>query len=212
RKKLLDTFGAQVSSDHERYPADVKCLGFLYLYVGRYPRNNASRNTLGRKTHMSAFKLLFLLFLLVPVVEIYFLITVGSAIGAWFTVFLVIGTAIIGAFFVRQQGISVLFRFQREVQEAARRDDPSHESAATATAMLEGVLILVAGALLLTPGFLTDAVGFICLVPPWRRGLISRFLPPRWNHTLQARTGVSPYPRNPGGGSIIEGNFRREDE
>ncbi|VFN02652.1 MAG: hypothetical protein BECKG1743E_GA0114224_105294, partial [Candidatus Kentron sp. G] len=43
---LLDTFGAQVSSDHERYPADVKCLGFLYLYVGRYPRNNASRNTL----------------------------------------------------------------------------------------------------------------------------------------------------------------------
>ncbi|VFM97682.1 MAG: hypothetical protein BECKG1743F_GA0114225_102591, partial [Candidatus Kentron sp. G] len=40
----LDTFGAQVSSDHERYPADVKCLGFLYLYVGRYPRNNASRN------------------------------------------------------------------------------------------------------------------------------------------------------------------------
>ncbi|VFM97304.1 MAG: hypothetical protein BECKG1743F_GA0114225_102325, partial [Candidatus Kentron sp. G] len=37
---------AQVSSDHERYPADVKCLGFLYLYVGRYPRNNASRNIL----------------------------------------------------------------------------------------------------------------------------------------------------------------------
>ena len=48
RKKLLDTFGAQVSSDHERYPADVKCLGFLYLYVGRYPRNNASRNTIAR--------------------------------------------------------------------------------------------------------------------------------------------------------------------
>ena len=47
RKKLLDTFGAQVSSDHERYPADVKCLGFLYLYVGRYPRNNASRNKRG---------------------------------------------------------------------------------------------------------------------------------------------------------------------
>ncbi|VFN06705.1 MAG: hypothetical protein BECKG1743D_GA0114223_109031, partial [Candidatus Kentron sp. G] len=45
----LDTFGAQVSSDHERYPADVKCLGFLYLYVGRYPRNNASRNTKARR-------------------------------------------------------------------------------------------------------------------------------------------------------------------
>ncbi|VFN06314.1 MAG: hypothetical protein BECKG1743E_GA0114224_109974 [Candidatus Kentron sp. G] len=52
RKKLLDTFGAQVSSDHERYPADVKCLGFLYLYVGRYPRNNASRNTTS-KTQIS---------------------------------------------------------------------------------------------------------------------------------------------------------------
>ncbi|VFN06849.1 MAG: DDE domain-containing protein, partial [Candidatus Kentron sp. G] len=45
-KKLLDTFGAQVFSDHERYPADVKCLSLLYLYVGRYPRNNASRNSL----------------------------------------------------------------------------------------------------------------------------------------------------------------------
>ncbi|VFM99810.1 MAG: regulatory protein, Fis family, partial [Candidatus Kentron sp. G] len=45
-KKLLDTFGAQVFSDHERYPADVKCLSLLYLYVGRYPRNNASRNKL----------------------------------------------------------------------------------------------------------------------------------------------------------------------
>ncbi|VFN05315.1 MAG: hypothetical protein BECKG1743F_GA0114225_110571, partial [Candidatus Kentron sp. G] len=44
----LDTFGAQVFSDHERYPADVKCLSLLYLYVGRYPRNNASRNTMGR--------------------------------------------------------------------------------------------------------------------------------------------------------------------
>ncbi|VFM98426.1 MAG: hypothetical protein BECKG1743F_GA0114225_103165, partial [Candidatus Kentron sp. G] len=43
----LDTFGAQVFSDHERYPADVKCLSLLYLYVGRYPRNNASRNTRG---------------------------------------------------------------------------------------------------------------------------------------------------------------------
>ncbi|VFN03187.1 MAG: hypothetical protein BECKG1743F_GA0114225_107691, partial [Candidatus Kentron sp. G] len=44
----LDTFGAQVFSDHERYPADVKCLSLLYLYVGRYPRNNASRNRQGR--------------------------------------------------------------------------------------------------------------------------------------------------------------------
>ena len=49
RKKLLDTFGAQVFSDHERYPADVKCLSLLYLYVGRYPRNNASRNTSARQ-------------------------------------------------------------------------------------------------------------------------------------------------------------------
>ena len=54
RKKLLDTFGAQVSSDHERYPADVKCLGFLYLYVGRYPRNNASRNTRSGRTKIEA--------------------------------------------------------------------------------------------------------------------------------------------------------------
>ena len=57
RKKLLDTFGAQVSSDHERYPADVKCLGFLYLYVGRYPRNNASRNTKVTSHSLTALKM-----------------------------------------------------------------------------------------------------------------------------------------------------------
>ncbi|MBT8420977.1 MAG: FxsA family protein [Gammaproteobacteria bacterium] len=149
---------------------------------------------------MSVFKSLFLLFLLVPVVEIYFLITVGSVIGAWFTVFLVIATAIIGAFFVRQQGISTLFRLQNELQQDKVR--PEH----SAVALLEGVAILIAGVLLLTPGFLTDAIGFICLVPPWRRGLIHLFLP-RPDYDLHAQTWDQQHSRK-----VIEGNFRREDE
>ncbi|VFN04412.1 MAG: hypothetical protein BECKG1743E_GA0114224_107253, partial [Candidatus Kentron sp. G] len=55
----LDTFGAQVFSDHERYPADVKCLSLLYLYVGRYPRNNASRNTLNPNENPAQFGIFF---------------------------------------------------------------------------------------------------------------------------------------------------------
>lgn len=153
---------------------------------------------------MSLFRLLFLLFLLVPVVEIYLLITVGSVIGAWSTVLLVIATAIIGAFLVRQQGIHTLFRFQAELQLAEYRDDPAHNAAAV-TAVLEGVLIILAGLLLLTPGLLTDAVGFICLVPSWRRRIISRLPLPDRGTPFE---GTEP-PRHSQG--IIEGNFRRQD-
>nr|VFJ43693.1 MAG: UPF0716 protein FxsA [Candidatus Kentron sp. DK]VFJ47639.1 MAG: UPF0716 protein FxsA [Candidatus Kentron sp. DK] len=157
---------------------------------------------------MSLFRLLFLLFLLVPVVEIYFLITVGSVIGAWPTVLLVIATAVIGAFLVRQQGISTLFRFQHQLR-ATRTEYPYQdrlESEAAAITVIEGILILVSGILLLTPGFLTDAVGFICLVPPWRLRLIRRF----FRHNLPGGGSVYTVSRT-SGGRIIEGNFRRED-
>ena len=153
-------------------------------------------------THMSAFKLLFLLFLLVPVVEIYFLVKVGSVIGAWPTILLVIATALTGAFLVRQQGISTLFRLQETLQGTRQS-----QSQATALALFEGLSILIAGALLLTPGFLTDAMGFICLVPAWRRGLILRFVPSPDDIPM----GTRPF-HTPQGGSIIEGNFRREDQ
>nr|VFK47856.1 MAG: UPF0716 protein FxsA [Candidatus Kentron sp. TC] len=149
---------------------------------------------------MSAFHWLLLFFLLTPVVEIYFLITVGSAIGVWPTVILVVSTALTGAYFVKRQGLSTLFRI---------RDGLHHEgdSSAVPGGLLEGMLILIAGALLLTPGFLTDIAGFVFLVPPWRRTIVSRFLP-HWDNI--SPMGASHH--RSAGGSVIEGNFRREDK
>jgi len=98
-------------------------------------------------------RFLFILFLVIPVVEIYFLITVGSAIGAVTTVALILLTAFIGAFLVRAQGFSTLARVQMQM---AKGEMPAIE-------IFEGLFLLVAGALLLTPGFITDAIGFACL-------------------------------------------------
>lgn len=112
------------------------------------------------------FRSLFILFLLVPLIEIYFLIQVGSVIGAAWTVFLVVATAVIGAGLLRQQGFSTLQRAQTTM---AQGELP-------AIAMLEGVALLLSGAMLLTPGFFTDTVGFILLVPTFRQGLIKRAL------------------------------------
>ena len=109
--------------------------------------------------------ILFLLFLTVPIIEIWFLIQVGSIIGVGWTILVVIGTAIAGAWLVRSQGLAILRRIQ---QETALGRVPTHD-------MLEGLLLLVAGAVLLTPGFFTDAIGFILLVPAVR-ALISRHI------------------------------------
>jgi len=147
---------------------------------------------------MTIFHLLFLFFLVTPVVEIYFLITVGGAIGVWPTVVLVVATAVIGAYFVKQQGLSTLLRI---------RDGFDPEGGEPFSGLLEGVVIVVAGALLLTPGFVTDTIGFICLVPPWRRAMVSRFLL-RWVDVPSARSFHAHRDVN---GSVIEGNFRQEE-
>ena len=101
------------------------------------------------------FKLLLLIFILVPAIEIYLLITIGGVIGALPTILLVIGTAVVGVQLLRLQGLSTLARLQNSVQQG---DLPT-------TVMLEGVVLLLCGALLLTPGFFTDAIGFLMLVP-----------------------------------------------
>ncbi len=111
-------------------------------------------------------KAIFLIFLVVPLVEIYLLIEIGSEIGAATTIFLVVFTAILGAFLVRVQGFSTLVRVQVQL---AKGQIP-------ALAVIEGVFLFVAGALLLTPGFFTDTVGFIFLTPPLRRRIIKAIL------------------------------------
>ena len=108
------------------------------------------------------FRLLFGLFIIVPLVEIYFLLKVGDIIGAGWTVFAVVGTAILGAGLLRVQGASTLLRAQ---SNALKGQLPAME-------MMEGVALAASGLLLMTPGFVTDTIGFILLTPRLRRGLI----------------------------------------
>ncbi len=108
------------------------------------------------------FKFLFLLFLVVPLLEIYLLLSIGGVIGVFPTVGLVVLTAVLGGALIRLQGLGVLFRLRERV---SRAEIPANE-------ILTGTILLVAGALLLTPGFFTDTIGFLLLVPPLRQRLI----------------------------------------
>lgn len=143
---------------------------------------------------MTAFQLLLVLFITVPLLEIYLLIQVGSVIGAPLTILLVVATAMVGAFLVRSQGLSTLHRVQTTLAQNELPAGP----------LLEGALILLAGALLLTPGLVTDAIGFVCLIPPWRQTLVRKFLGrPARRH---------PNDGQPTRGRVIDGEFSREDE
>jgi UPF0716 protein FxsA len=114
-------------------------------------------------------RILFLLFILVPILEMVVLINVGQSIGILWTVILVLLTAFVGINILRQQGLSTLSRANWRIRSGQL---PAQE-------ILEGILLAVGGALLLTPGFITDTVGFICLLPWSRqwllRGLLGRF-------------------------------------
>ena len=96
---------------------------------------------------------LFLSFTIIPIIEIYILINIGSILGAFVSISLVVLTGILGAYLARIQGLNTILRIQESLSEGRI---PSGE-------LLDAVLILVAGVLLLTPGFLTDSIGFILL-------------------------------------------------
>jgi UPF0716 protein FxsA len=101
------------------------------------------------------FQILLIAFLAVPILEIYLLFQVGGIIGAGWTILIVIGTAILGASLLRQQGLATWTRLN---QSMAQGQLPP-------TILVEGILLLLSGAFLLTPGFFTDAVGFLFLTP-----------------------------------------------
>lgn len=126
---------------------------------------------------MRSFPIFAALFLIIPILEIWLLVQVGSVIGAGWTILLVIFTAVLGGWMLRQQGLSTLQRFQHNMGQGQL----------PATEMLEGVALLVGGALLMTPGFFTDAVGFICLFPVTRRLLLGRLFQQAKVH-VQARS------------------------
>lgn len=147
---------------------------------------------------MKAVQIIFLFFLIVPFVEIYLLLQIGGLVGVMPTVLLVVFTAVLGAWLLRKQGFATFQRFQASL---AQGEIPAYE-------MIEGPILLVGGALLLTPGFFTDALGFACLVPQARRR-VARYVIE--NKLINAQTG-SPFQRTqPGQDNVIEGEFKKED-
>lgn len=104
---------------------------------------------------------LFLLFLIVPFVELYVILQVGQQLGVGSTIGLLILMSVLGAALVKREGLGVLRRAQQRVNAG---QVPGRE-------LLDGVMILFAGALLLTPGFLTDVFGITLLIPPIRAAL-----------------------------------------
>lgn len=111
-------------------------------------------------------RILLLLFIIIPVLEMWLLITVGQQLGALPTIGLVLLTAVIGVNLLKSQSMSTLSRAQQRVSEGGV---PAQE-------MLEGLALGVGGALLLTPGFFTDAIGFACLIPQSRRWIASKLV------------------------------------
>ncbi len=149
---------------------------------------------------MNPLLIFLLLFVGIPLIELYFLIEVGSEIGAIPTIFLTVFTAVLGGLLVRVQGFSTALR----VREAMARDEvPAFE-------MMEGAVLLVAGLVLLLPGFITDAIGFLLLVPPVRQYALLRILN-RSGVIQQQHPGTAAQDQN-SNPKVIEGEYRREDE
>ena len=124
--------------------------------------------------------MLFPIFVVVTLAEIYVLVSVGQAIGGLSTVLLVIITAFIGSSLLRQQGWSTMAKAQQSMSEGRT---PAIE-------MMEGVVILVSGILLLTPGFLTDALGLLGLMPWSRSYFINHFLEKNAERVFKQRNSV----------------------
>ncbi len=148
-----------------------------------------------------------ILFIVVPLIELYLIIEVGSHIGALWTVLIVIMTAVIGVQLLRIQGFNTLRRAQ---QNMAQGSLPAME-------MMEGIVLAVGGALLITPGFLTDTLGFLCLIPFTRRAMIRRFMSVSSVQMggFQSQNFGNQPPHRPDSsqsGRTLDGEFRREDD
>jgi UPF0716 protein FxsA len=142
---------------------------------------------------------LLLLFVVIPIVEIYVIVQVGSAIGVLPTIALLIADAVIGTWLFRREGRKAWQALQQAITE---HRVPARE-------VTDGALVVVGGALMLAPGFVTDAVGLLCVLPPSRavlRRLVSRWVARR----LLAGGGVMPRDRSRRPEDVIEGEVLDE--
>ncbi|QEE37103.1 FxsA family protein [Octadecabacter sp. SW4] len=141
---------------------------------------------------------LLILFIVIPLIEIALFIQVGGAIGLLATLVIVIGTAVLGAALVRSQGAQAMANLRQSMNELT---DPTEHLA-------HGAMILFSGALLLTPGFFTDAVGFALLVPAIRLAVYKAL---RARMDVQSfEMGQNPRPRGPQD-QVIDGEFEEVD-
>ena len=135
--------------------------------------------------------LLLLVFIVVPIAELAVIIQVGQQIGVWWTIAILIADSVLGSLLMRSQGRAAWLRFNQALQS---RRPPAREA-------LDGVLVIFGGALLLTPGFLTDILGLILLIP-LSRALVRRVLVKRFADRMivaaRSRAGAGTWPP-PGG-------------
>ncbi|MEZ9599211.1 FxsA family protein [Vibrio sp. 10N.286.46.A8] len=165
------------------------------------------------------FPILLLLFIFVPIIEIGLFIQVGGFLGLWPTIALVLITALVGASLVRSQGIQTLMSVQGRLQQG---EMPAQQ-------ILEGVMLAVAGVLLLTPGFMTDALGMLVLLPAPRAMIAKKMMEKMVVTNMsggfhaggQAGFGQSPFGQDPFNrdpsdqskdGNTFEGEFEKKDD
>jgi UPF0716 protein FxsA len=153
-----------------------------------------------------------LAFIVVPVVDLVVLIKIGQVIGGWATAALVVTTALTGALIISRQSLSVL----RRTLEAVAAGEPP------VAPVLDGLFLMVAGALLLTPGLMTDVAALVLLVPPIRRAIAAAVV--RWllrradlhieiyGADADGTPGARRRPPGIGEGPVIEGEFERMDD
>ena len=145
---------------------------------------------------MKFFQMLFLVLLIIPFAEIYLLLQVGSIIGAFWTIFLVMSTAASGAWLLRQQGFSTFQRFQENLTLGVI---PAYE-------IIEGPIILLGGLLLITPGFITDILGLACLISPLRKKIAQYIIENRLIQSSGAFQQEKTTDKN-----VLEGEFKKDD-
>ncbi len=149
---------------------------------------------------------LFFLFAVLPILEIAILINVGEIIGGWYTMAIVIVTAFAGAHLVRQQGIQTLMQAQQKMQLGTL---PGQE-------MAEGLLLVIAGVLLVTPGFVTDGLGFLLSLPTTRpliaKSLLKKMSVQAIHPNFKAGAGAGYGSQKTGDNDIIEGEFEHKDD
>ena len=132
--------------------------------------------------------ILFILFVVLPIAEIMVLIEVSTGIGTLNTFLIVIITAFFGAYFVRQQGFVLVKQLQTKISSGQ----------APSTEMAEGILLLIAGVLLITPGFITDGLGFLFTLP-FSRAPIARFIMTKITAKMVAGKGSAGFHFHQGG-------------